>query len=65
MSTEQRFLLRKDVQDRTALPESTLYELIAKGDFPKPIKLTARRVAWLEFDVSAWMDARIAASRGK
>lgn len=59
----QRFLRRAAVQDITGLPTSTLYDLIAKGEFPAPIKLSARTVAWLEPEVIDWQRAKIAAAR--
>ncbi|WP_286201897.1 AlpA family phage regulatory protein [Ochrobactrum sp. SFR4] len=42
------------------LPTSTLYELMERGQFPRPIKISARTVAWLEDDVARWQQARIA-----
>ena len=57
------FLRRKAVQEKTGLPESTLYALVAKGRFPKPIKLGERAVAWLESDVEAWQAEKLAAAK--
>jgi prophage regulatory protein len=55
-------LLKRDaVTARTALPKSSLYALIAKGDFPAPVKLTAKAVAWSSAAVDSWIAARIAA----
>lgn len=59
----QRFLRRETVEEITGLPTSTLYDLMAKGDFPKPIKLSARTVAWLEGEVVDWQKRMIAAAR--
>jgi prophage regulatory protein len=40
---------------------SSLYALIKKGEFPKPVKITgARAVAWSSQAVDAWVAARIA-----
>ena len=58
-----RFLREPAVEEKTGLSESSIYAKIAKDQFPKPIKLGARAVAWLESDVEAWMDERIAHSR--
>lgn len=58
----QRFLRRQDVEYATGLPTSTLYELMDRGDFPRPIQITPRRVAWLESDVADWQKAKIAAA---
>lgn len=56
----RRFLRRATVQDVTGLPESSLYRLIADGKFPKPIKLSEHRVAWLEDDIANWQAERLA-----
>ena len=61
----QRFLRRKDVEQITGLPTSTLYDQMHRGGFPRPIKITANRVAWLESDIIEWQQARIAAARGE
>lgn len=53
-------LRRADVERATGLPRSTLYELMARGTFPKPIRLGARAVGWLETEIVAWQRARVA-----
>jgi len=57
-----RFLRRDQVQDLTGLSTSTLYEQMQRGDFPRPIRITPKRVAWLESDVTEWQEAKIAHS---
>jgi prophage regulatory protein len=52
------------VLDRCAIGRSALYDMVAKGTFPKPIKVQKRSVAWLSQEVDAWVAACIAASRG-
>lgn len=47
---------------RTALSKSSLYALVAKGDFPAPVKLMAKAVAWSSIAVDDWIAARIASS---
>jgi prophage regulatory protein len=51
------------VKSRTGLPRSSLYAKIAAGEFPAPIRLSKRSVAWLETEVEAWIEARIRATR--
>ena len=51
------------VQLRVALPKSTLYALIRRGKFPRPIRLGRRCSAWLIADIDKWIDARVADSR--
>jgi len=65
MSTQLReALLRIDeVQARTGISRSQLYELVNGGKFPKPIPLVGRTRAWVESDVSNWINSRIEAAR--
>lgn len=64
MSTTIQFLRRQQVQDRTGLARSTIYEMIEKGSFPAPVKLGGvRSVAWIEAEVSDWMHQQVAVSR--
>lgn len=58
---ELAILRRREVQSRTGLPSSSLYALIAKGEFPKPIPLSTRRVGWITSEVDEWLRKRIAA----
>lgn len=54
----ERFLRRPDVEARTGLSRSTLYDWMSRGEFPRPVKLGARIVAWRESDIAAWLDSR-------
>ena len=47
----------------TGLTDKWFYKLISLGEFPKPIKL-GRSSRWLESEVEAWLQQRIAESRG-
>ncbi len=55
----ERFLSLKAVLELTSLSRSQTYRLVAEGTFPASVPLGSR-VAWLESEVSAWQDARIA-----
>jgi prophage regulatory protein len=52
-------LARQAVQSKTTLSRSSLYAMIARGEFPAPIKITGRRVAWTETSVDDWIQSRI------
>lgn len=45
----------KDVMDRTGLAKSTIYKYISTKQFPKPIKLGTRAVAWVESEIENWI----------
>lgn len=56
-----RLLRLPEVRRLTGLPTSSLYALMQSGQFPRPVRLTQRSVAWPEILVSDWLAARIAA----
>ncbi|RZN93727.1 helix-turn-helix transcriptional regulator [Acinetobacter johnsonii] len=58
-----RLIRRKDVQGKTGLGASSIYAMMAKGDFPKPLQLSERRVAWIESDIDKWIAERIASHK--
>lgn len=51
--------LRPDVQSRTCLGKTRIYELIAAGDFPQPCHL-GRRIAFVEQEIDTWILQRMA-----
>lgn len=57
------FIRQPEVLRRTALSRSTLYELIDKGEFPKPLKLGERINCWPEHEITAWQRARLESAR--
>lgn len=58
-------LRRPLVEARTGMSKSSIYLAIQKGQFPRPIKLGARAVGWLERDIDIWISQRIEASKQK
>lgn len=60
----QKILRRDEVEQATGLPRATIYDKIAKGIFPRPIKLGERSVGWLETEINAWQKQRIAERDG-
>ncbi|SHN68905.1 helix-turn-helix transcriptional regulator [Oceanicella actignis] len=54
-----QILLRlKDVLVLTGLSRSRLYELQARGEFPRAVRIADRAVAWRETDICAWIETR-------
>ncbi len=45
----------KEVQRRTGLPRSSIYEKGSRKTFPKPIKLGERAAGWYLSDVENWI----------
>jgi prophage regulatory protein len=54
----ETLLRRPAVEARTGLSRSTLYDWMKRGEFPHPVKLGSRLVAWRESDVAVWLDSR-------
>mgnify|MGYP006271737479 CR=1 FL=1 len=54
----ERLLRRPEVEARTGLSRSTIYQWMKDGEFPQPVKLGARLVAWRESDVLDWLNSR-------
>lgn len=63
MENTTRLLRRRQVEAATGLRRATIYERMARGQFPRPIHLGPRTVAWLASEVDGWIAARIAESR--
>lgn len=59
----ESFLRLSEVEQRTGLKRQAIYNRIGSGEFPKPIRLTKKAVAWPESEISGWIHAKIAACR--
>jgi len=53
-----RYLRRRAVEEITGLSRSTIYLMMSRGEFPRPVKLTTRAVAWPEREITEWLDSR-------
>ncbi len=62
-STAPSILRRPQVEARTGLARSTIYDRIKAGTFPAPISLGEKAVGWIESEIDAWLNARIEESR--
>lgn len=49
-----------EVMRRTGHGRAWIYRLISNNRFPKQVKNGSRSSAWVEDEVDAWIDARIA-----
>lgn len=46
------------------LKRAALYRLVQRGEFPKPIKISTKLSGWLDAEVYAWLESRIAQRDG-
>ena len=58
-----RILSRQLVESQTGLSRSKIYDLITRDEFPRPIKIGARAVGWVEADIAAWINQKIDAAK--
>jgi len=58
-------LRRKQVEARTGLSRSTIYQRIAEEKFPPSVSLGAgaRAVGWIEAEIDEWLSAQVERSR--
>lgn len=46
------------VVEMTGVSRAHIYALIARGEFPRPVRIGKRAVGWMVNDVEAWISAR-------
>ena len=64
MAEQLRSFLRiKQVIAATGMSRSWIYDAIRRGDFPAPISLGARAVAWGSAAVAEWQECRLQQAR--
>lgn len=54
----EKLLRRPEVEARTGLSRSTIYDWMKRGEFPQPVKVGTRIVAWRESEVADWLESR-------
>ena len=60
MEPTKKFLRLPEVISRIGFRRTAIYQKIAEGTFPAPVKLGPRAVAWVSEEIKDWMDARVA-----
>lgn len=60
-NTSSKFISYKETRERTSLSRTSIYHLVVKDRFPKPVRLGPGRKAFVASEVEAWCEARIAA----
>lgn len=53
-----RNLRRQDVEAATGLSRSSIYAMMDAGDFPRPLRIGKRAVAWPQSAIEAWLASR-------
>lgn len=58
-------LRRPAVEAATGLSRSSLYAMMDKGEFPRPVRIGKRAVAWPQSAVETWLAERPVSKGGK
>jgi prophage regulatory protein len=61
MTSSLRILRLPEVMRRTGLRRDSIYRLGHDGAFPRPVKISERATGWIEAEVDAFVEQRIAA----
>lgn len=54
-----RLIRMPEVLSKTGFKKSWVYLLISSNSFPKPIKIGARAIAFVEAEIDEWVEERI------
>lgn len=63
--TAPTILRRRQVEARTGLSRSTIYELMKQGTFPESVSLGEKAVGWVESEIDTWLIDLVQKSRHK
>ena len=55
---KDRLLRRRQVEEITSISRSSIYRLMQKGEFPRPVKIGPAAVRWRASDLTAWLESR-------
>ncbi|KAA9019830.1 AlpA family transcriptional regulator [Sphingobium limneticum] len=55
-----KLLRMPEVLDRAGISRPTLYRMISAGKFPQPVKIGERATGWINREIDAWVEGRIA-----
>ena len=51
----ERLLRLAEVRNRVGLGKTSIYEMVGKGLFPRPFRITSTAVRWSEREIDAWI----------
>ena len=54
----ERLVIMEDVLRLVPFSRQYLYVLMDRGEFPRPLKIGVRRIAWRESDIESWISKK-------
>ena len=58
-----KLIRRPEVQAMTGMSRAAIYQKMATGQFPRPVKIGRRAVAWPQSAIDEWIESRKAEAR--
>lgn len=58
MASDEALLDTREICRLLGISRTTLWRLRQRRDFPSPIRLSTRRIAWRRDAIDAWLEAR-------
>jgi len=55
---QERMVRLPEVKFLSGLPKNSIYRLMAAGDFPSPVQLSAYSIAWRHSEIEGWIASR-------
>lgn len=59
---QRRFLRLPEVKHAVGYGRTAIYQKVKSGEFPAPVSLGARAVAWTSDSIESWIESRIKAA---
>lgn len=59
-----KLLRRHQLEANLGISRSTIYQMMASGEFPKPLKIGRRAVGWRVEDIEKWLEEMQEQSNG-
>ena len=57
-TTLPKLLRRREVEAEIGLSRTTIYRLMAEGNFPRPIRVGPKAVRWPRAEIEVWLQGR-------
>ena len=55
---DRRILCKDEVVALTGLSSATIYRMVARGEFPRPVQLSPGRTGWRTDEIEEWLASR-------
>lgn len=53
---DKKLLRRSEVEKITGLSRTSIYRMMNDNEFPRPLRIGKRSVAWREVDLTEWLE---------